>query len=314
MGNDAFARRLARGHRVDVGGGAADIDDQQRPQARLAAPALGQKAGPFQHRRRRRHQHRVEHCRRPVDSLGVDDAFHEHLADGGAGGLDVEPAEFGHDVFGHHDRVAGGFQQGGGFIGGLAVAGDDDRAPVRAFGELGGVAQDHAGVAAVGAAGQEDDVGGKGLDLGHVAPGQSIGEGAGQPGPGAQGRLAGGLGGQFPDQPDGDHAQAPGGAGTRQAVLEVRQRPDPAFQVLERRVQAFGDVGGDRRRALPGPYDPAGFQVDGAELGEGRAEINEQRRGHGFAFGRRAKSLSRASITSSARVWFGKARSKPMSR
>ena len=70
-------------HRMHVGGGAAHVDDDQRPQAGPSRTAVGEKPGPFQHRRRGRHEHRVEHLGGAVDALGVDDAVDEDLADGG---------------------------------------------------------------------------------------------------------------------------------------------------------------------------------------------------------------------------------------
>ena len=198
----------------------------------------------------------------------MDDALDEDLADGVAGGLDVEGAEFGHHVFGDRDRFAGGLQQTRRLVGRFAVAGDDDRAGDGGGGQLFGVFQDYVGIAAVGAAGQQDDIGGQGLDLGDIALGQAMGKGPRQLGPGAQGGLLGGFGGQFLDQADGDHAEPPGGAGAGEPVLEVRQRADPAFQVAERLGQSAGDVGRHRRRTLPGADDFAFFQIDGAEFGE----------------------------------------------
>ncbi len=61
-------------------------------------------------------------------------------------------------------------------------------------------------VAAVGAAGEEDDVRRQRLDGANILAGEAVGEGTDEFGAGAEGGLSRGFSGQLLDEADGDHA------------------------------------------------------------------------------------------------------------
>ncbi len=105
--DDAVAPRRADGDRVHVGGGAADVDDEDVAEAGVACGALRKQARALHDGGRGRHQHGVEAGGGAVDALGVDDAGDEDVADGVAGGIDVEDAERRHDVAREDGRFAG---------------------------------------------------------------------------------------------------------------------------------------------------------------------------------------------------------------
>ncbi len=179
------------------------------------------------------------------------------------------------------------------------------------------VVDDDRAVAAIGAAGQQQNVGRKVLDSGNVPCGKPLGECAHQPRTRPQGRLARRFRGELAHQAHGHHAQPPGCAAAGEPIIERRQRAHVGFQIVERRVHAFGDVLGHRGGSLTGGQNANRVQRHGAQLGIGAAEVDQQ----GVHFvalslpaARAVKSASSVSITSSARVPGGKARSRPNSK
>ena len=130
------------------------------------------------------------------------------LADHGARRFDVEFIEFGHDIFGHQQCCRG--QQRDGFVGGGAVSRVDDGARQRTARKRAGVMQNDLRIAAVGAAGQQQDIGCQSGDLREIRRGQTIGEGADEFGAGAERGLARRFSGEFAHETDGHHAQAAG--------------------------------------------------------------------------------------------------------
>ena len=151
---------------MHVGRRAAGIHDQQRAESRLPVAAVGQQARALHHGRGCRHQHAVEHRLRAVDALRMHDAVDEHVADRGARGLDVEHVEFRHHVAGDDHRPAG--EPLAALVHRAPVAREHDRAGDAAPAERLGVVHDDLAVAAVGAAGQEQDVRRERLDPAHV--------------------------------------------------------------------------------------------------------------------------------------------------
>ena len=320
--NRALEGRLPGRHRMHVRCRAPDVHHEQRSQTVLPAGAVGEQTRAFHDRLRRRHEDFVEHLRRPIDSLGVNDPIYEDPADRGARRLDIEHVEFRHDVLGGNRRLSRRVQPCGDAVRRLPVSCDDHGTGDAALREGPGIVPNHFVIAAVGAAGEQDDIGTEILDPGDVTGGQPIGVRADQPGAGAQRGNPRRFRRQLLDQPHGDHAQAARGAGRRQPVREIGKAADAAFQVRERRLHADRDVGRDRRRSLARTDDLGSLQVDRAKFGVGAAEVDEQR-GRGVSAhesavrlppARAAKSLSRASTTSGVRVPGGKARSNPMSR
>ena len=98
-----------------------------------------------------------------------------------------------------------------------------------------GVVRHDLAVAAVGAAGEQQDVGRQRLDGAHVGGGQPVGERADELGAGAQRGLPRGFRGQLLDEADGDHPQAAGRRRGGEAILEGGQAPELALEVRERR-------------------------------------------------------------------------------
>ena len=78
--------------------------------------------------------------------------------------------------------------------------------------------QDHLAVAAVGAAGQQQDVGRERDDVLDVGLRQPIGEGPDQPRAGAERGAPRRLGGELAHQADRHHAQPAGGAARGQPI------------------------------------------------------------------------------------------------
>ena len=91
--HDAVAPRRADRDGMHVGRRAADVDDEDVAETGVAGGALREQARAFHDGGGGRHQHGVEAGGGAVDALGVHDAGDEDIADGGAGGIDVEDAE-----------------------------------------------------------------------------------------------------------------------------------------------------------------------------------------------------------------------------
>ena len=155
---------------MHVGRRASRIDDEQRPEARRARAAVGEEPRAFEHRSGCGHQHLVELRLRAVDSLRVHDALDEHAPNRRARGLDIEDVEFRHHIGAHRDFDLR--EQRDGVVGGVAVSGEHDGTRERALAERGGIRQQHLAVAAVGAAGEQQDVGRErddALDVGRLS-------------------------------------------------------------------------------------------------------------------------------------------------
>ena len=105
----------------------------------------------------------------------------------------------------------------------FAIARDDDGQRTARRASACALCRITVGVAAVGAAAQQEDVGRERFDLRDIACGQPIGEAADEPGAGAQRRLPRGLGRQFAHETDGHHPQAARGARRREPACERRQ-------------------------------------------------------------------------------------------
>ena len=140
-------------------------------------------------------------------------------------------------------------------------------------------------VAAFGAAGQQDHVGRKGRDLGHVVVAQLEAIGAHDLSAGAQCGGAGGLDGQARHQPGDHHAQTPGGA-TRCPHLHSVERIEPGRQGRQRRDrlsqrpkrpnEPLGDITVHCRGRLGATENPRRVEIDRRHLGEGAAKIDEK--------------------------------------
>ena len=153
--------RRSLGHGVDVGRGPAHVDQQQLaepgcaravPSARsFAASSTAAGVGMMTS---------AIMPSSPADALGLGDAGDEQVADLGVGRVDLEHADLGHDVGGVDDVLARTGEQRVDVVVGRLVAGHDDVGHARRRpGEHGGVVGDHLLVAAVGAAGEQHDVG-----------------------------------------------------------------------------------------------------------------------------------------------------------
>ena len=115
-------RRIAFGDRVHVRRGAAHVHDDERSKPGAVPAALGEQTRTFHDGRGRGHQHFVETLRRGVDSLGMDNAFDEHLTYRLSGRLDVERPEVGHDIFRHDGDLAGSGETSRNVVGHRTVA------------------------------------------------------------------------------------------------------------------------------------------------------------------------------------------------
>ncbi len=190
---------------------------RSEPEPGRAGAAVGEESRAFHHGRRGGHQHPVELGLRAVDALGVHDALDEDASYRGARRLDVEHVEFRHHVRADRDLRR---QHRHGFVGGIAVSGEHDGARERAPAERRRVVEQDLAVAAVGAAGQQQDVGRERDDALDVRPRQPIGERSDQPRAGAERGAARRLSGQLAHEADRHHPQPAGRAAGGKAVLE----------------------------------------------------------------------------------------------
>ncbi len=320
--DDTFPRWRTQRHRMHISGGAADVDDEEVPEPTAAARSVSEKACSLHDGGGRRHQQCVEAGGRSIDTLGMDDAVDEHLADRLPCRIDVEHAEGGHYVLGQDRRLAALRKQGNEILSDIAIARDDDRASEPRQGDARGVVANDFAVAAVGSTRQQDDVGGKLGDALIVGWRQPIGKRAHHFGAGPECGLAGGLGSQLAYQTDGHHAQSSRRRGGGEPMLERRQATELALEVGKRGVEPDRHIARHRRGTLCTGQDTGLIEVDRPQLRVGRSEIDEERGGHGRSYGwtaavrlpcaRAAKSSFNSRITSGVRVPGAKARSKPM--
>ena len=151
------------GHGVDVRGRAAHIHGHQIADAGLALAAAAQQLHGLEHRRGGRHQDVRQQAGHPGEPLGLDDAVQENLPDLALGGLDIQHAEFRHDVGTDVRGVAG--EDALAFPGRRPVARNDDGEVRRQGGQHLRIVEDALLIAAVGSAHQEEDVGLRGADV-----------------------------------------------------------------------------------------------------------------------------------------------------
>ena len=107
-----------------------------------------------------------------------------------AGGFDLQPPQLRHHVAGDLDLGARGAQQLRRLLGHVRVAGDDRVPPEPSRSEAARVLQHQLGLAAVGPAGEEDDLGPRRLQLVELLLAQVAGEDRLNPRPRVQRRLA----------------------------------------------------------------------------------------------------------------------------
>ena len=156
----------------------------------------------------------------------------------------------------------------------LDVAGQDHRHGRLRPGEGAGAGKQALAVAAVGAAGEQDDVGFLGQEPprgGGVV--EAAAEDAEDAGAGAERGLAGGLGGEVLDQADDAHPQAAAGARAGDHLVEAEPVALPG-ELRERRLEAAHDVVLDGGAVLGGGEESAAA-VHRPHLGEGAAEVDQ---------------------------------------
>ncbi len=93
--------------------------------------------------------------------LPADDVLEEHGADRPTGRVRRDDADPGHDVVGRLHRLVGASEDGDHVVARVGVAGDDHRDAQGRRGERAGVVAQHLRVAAVGAAHEQHQVGGR---------------------------------------------------------------------------------------------------------------------------------------------------------
>ena len=264
--------------RVHVGGGAADVDDDDvagargassRPRASSSTP-VSTTSG-VAPRTIAVKSARAERCLPPI-TWARNISRIAARAEAGR-----EHADLRDDVVGEHVRHVPGGQDRGHLVARVDVAGDDHRTgPARAD-EVAGGAEQHLGVAAVGAAGQQH----------HVRLARPHHEGPGDPPRADDGHAddrdhlaaagerdpAAGLGGDQLLVADDRDPQAAAGAraGQHLRVRGARVRRD---QLGQARVVPVEDVGVDRGRVGGRGDDAPAAEVDQRGLGEGRAEVD----------------------------------------
>jgi hypothetical protein len=260
---------------VHVRGGTSDVDDDGVPRD------LRQQLDAGQDDVGRRALDHGQEVVLAAQVLPADDVGEEELTDGGARPFGSQHSDAGHDVGREDDRVVG--EELGDLGLGVHVARDHDRTgPDR--GEGTGAGEDRPGVAAVGPAGQQHDVGLAGRDAGEVVPAARREHRDHLPAAG-QGHPASGLGGhQLLVAHHGDPQSA-----TRARARQRRGIRRPWIlleQPLQARVVPVEDVGVDRRAVLRGGHDATLGKVDQRRLGERRAEVDaDDRLGRGVSRG-----------------------------
>ena len=245
-----------------------------------------------------------------AETLGLDDAAEEHLPDHLLAGLDIEGIELGHDVFGDDGLPARRRQYLRALSGAGPVAGHHHREiPIDGCDGL-GVMQGAGGIAAVGAAAQQQNIRSQGGDLRRVVLGELVGVGPDHLGSRAKGRPLGRLAGEAGHQAAGDHAQAARGGGAGIALL-IFQRARLALEFCQRLFQPQGDILLHGGIVLGGAHKLSAFGLHRRGLGIGGAEVHQQHGLHAWA-SRSSKSFFRASMVTSGGVPGPNTLSKPM--
>ncbi len=145
---------VVRDRGVHIGGGAADVDHEHG----LVGQQGGQPADTGQHGIGRDGTDEPAESRPAREALAADHVLQEHGANRGPRRGGGQFADVGQHVVGHDDGPAGGEQEGQGFLADGRVPGQHDRTGDPVDGKPVGVVQEDAGVAAVGAAGEQEDV------------------------------------------------------------------------------------------------------------------------------------------------------------
>ena len=189
--------------------------------------------------------------------------------------------------------------------------------------------RDHLLVAAVGAAGQQHDIGPDLLDLPQLRLRQLERIRADDLGPGSQRRPATGLGGVLGHETHADDSQPAGGAAAGHGLPPLfLAEADGVGQQRERLLKTDRDVGVDRGRDLHPSEELFALHVEGHQLGEGAAEVDEEprachyrrllprppepRRPTGRSARTRSRSPLRSSIAPLTSASGGYTRSKPL--
>ncbi len=167
---DGGVLALGRDDGVDVGRRAADVDDEH-----VLAARLGQHLDPAQHRVGGGGAHELGEPAAAREALAADDVPQEDLADGGARAVGGDLADARQDVAGDGEAPSRRLELGADGVRGVGVAGDHDRGGDPGPGQAAGVVQEDVGVAPVGAADEEDEVGPVGAQGGDVGAGHRPG-------------------------------------------------------------------------------------------------------------------------------------------
>ena len=141
------------------------VDDEH-----VAVGGVGQHLHAPQHDIRGGRLHHLHELAAAREVLATDDVVEERGPDGGAGALGRDDADLRKDVVGDLEAAACRGQQLGDLLRRVGVARHHDRRGDPHAGEALGVVQQHVGVAAVGAADEQDDVGPGGAQRVHVLP------------------------------------------------------------------------------------------------------------------------------------------------
>ena len=264
---DAGVLALRGDHRVHVGRRTADVDHQD-----VSPDHLGEHLDAAQHGIRRRCLDELGETATTGQALAADDVGEEGLADGGARRLRRHDPDARQHVVCHDEPPPRRGEQRRDLVRGIRVARDDDRRRESGLGQPLRVVQQHPGVASVGAADEEDEIGGcrpQRLDVvaRHRAAGDVDDLGTrGEPDP------LPGLGGHLPLVPhDGQPQAAPrAGAGEHLGGLAGPR------QVGTYGIHPVHDVGADGGRVAGGAEDGTRRGVDEHRLGEGRPDVDAQ--------------------------------------
>ncbi len=216
---DGGVLALRGDHRVDVGRRPADVDDEH-----VAAHDVGEHLHAAEHGIRRGGAHQLGEPAAAGEPLAADDVGQEGLADGGARRLGRDDPDAGQHVGRDDVPAPGRGQQGRDLVGRLGVAGHDDRCGQPRLGDALGVVQQHVGVAAVGAAHEEHEVGGCRPQRRDVGAGHRAARDVHDLGPGRQADPVPGLGRHLALVADDGQAQPTPGAGADEHLVRLPVR------------------------------------------------------------------------------------------
>ena len=221
-GYDLLAQRgiltFGADHRIDVGRGPADVEDQHVP---LDGSGERLDSG----------QHRIGSCstnhRGELWALGQmfapDDVTQEHRPDGAASAVRVDHADLREHVVSQDETPSGRLQSTGHLGADRQVAGHHHRGIQPSFGQPGSVVPQHLGVATVGPAHQQDDVGPGGPQCRYLRRGHWPRGNVHDLRPGTEADPAACLGGDRTLVPHDCKPQATTGAGARQNLISWRK-------------------------------------------------------------------------------------------